>query len=200
MKRGILVTIMGITNVGKTTQMKMLEELFKQKHLKYQALKYPIYGLEPTGPRIFAYLKEGNPEGLTPDKFQLLCAENRRDFQLKLEQMLEENDIVLGEMYTGTGIAYGMCDGVPKEYLLKVNEGILEPDVSILLDGDRFLESIEAVHHFENDEVKTAFARQVHLELAKDLNWVIINANQTVEEVHQQIWNEISKHVLVVEL
>ncbi|MCX6753215.1 MAG: nucleoside 2-deoxyribosyltransferase [Candidatus Nomurabacteria bacterium] len=195
MKKGILVTIMGINNVGKTTQMNLLEKMFIEKGLKFQPLKYPIYKLEPTGPRIFACLKEGNPEGLTPIVLQTLCAENRKDFEQQMQELLLENDVVVAEMYTGTGIAYGMCEGVSKEYLLEANEGILVPDVSILLDGKRFLESVEAGHRFENDDVKSEFARQVHLELAKDLNWKVIDANQTIEEVHQQIWNEISKHL-----
>ncbi len=199
MKKALFVTIMGITNIGKTTQMLLLEKLLKEKGLKYFTLKYPIYDLEPTGPRIHRYLKAKNPENLTPAIFQSLCASNRRDFEPRLESIFTENDIVIGEMYTGTGIAYGMCDGVPKEYLLEENEGLIILDVSILLDGERFMESVEDVHHFENDKEKTDFARQVHLELAKDLNWLVINANQTIEEVHKQIVDEIFRHIKIVE-
>ena len=195
MKKGILVTIMGVTNVGKTTQMEILQKVFQEKGLKFQTLKYPIYKLETTGPKIYAFLKGGNPKNIEALEFQTLCAQNRKDFEPQLKQMLVDNDIVIAEMYTGTGIAYGMCEGLSKELLLELNEGILEPNVSILLDGKRFMESVESSHHFENDDSKTEFARQVHLELAKDLNWRIIDANQSIEEVHKQIISEIYKYL-----
>ncbi len=191
MKKGILVTIMGITNVGKTTQMNILEEVMTQKGLSFKTLKYPIYDLVPTGPRIFSFLKEGNPEKLTPKDFQDLCAQNRKDFEPKLVEMLSCNDIVVAEMYTGTGIAYGVGDGVSKNHLLKINYGILLPDVSVLLDGNRYLESREKVHRYENDDEITEKIRKIHLDLAKDFDWKIINANQPIEKVHQEIWREI---------
>jgi thymidylate kinase len=191
-EKGILVTIMGITNVGKTTQMEILERLMVKKGLKFKTLKYPIYDLVPTGPRIHSFLKGGNPENLTPKDFQELCAQNRKDFEPQLIQLLANNDIVVAEMYTGTGIAYGVGDGVPKDHLLKINYGILLPDVSVLLDGDRFLESREKVHRYENDDEITEKIRKIHLGLAKDFDWKIVNANQSVEEVHKQIWQEIS--------
>lgn len=195
MKKGILVTIMGVTNMGKTTQMEILKKVFHEKGLKFQTLKYPIYKLEPTGPKIFACLKEDNPNNMEAVELQTLCAQNRKDFEPQLKVMLLENDIIIAEMYTGTGIAYGMCEGLPKELLLEFNDGILEPDVSILLDGNRFMESVESRHHFEGDNAKTEFARQVHLELAKDLNWKVVDANQSIEEVHNQIIDEIYKYL-----
>ncbi len=173
--------------MGKTTQMGLLENYLLEKNLKFKTLKYPIYSLVPTGPRIHAFLKGNNPENLTPTQFQELCAQNRMDFQPELEKMLAENDVVIAEMYTGTGIAYGIGDGVPRDYLLKVNEGLLAPDVSILLDGTRYLESIEKTHVYENDNEKTERIRAIHLDLAKEFGWHVLNANLSRDEIHKEI-------------
>lgn len=195
-KKGNLITIMGVTNVGKTTQMDFLEKRLINNGLSFKMLKYPIYDLLPTGPRIFAVLKQGNPENLNAKELQELCAENRKDFQNKLEELLSTIDVVIAEMYTGTGIAYGIGDGVPKDFLLEINQGLLEPDVSILLDGERYMESKEAGHRFENDDEKTNFIRNIHLELADELGWTIVNANQDREIISNQIWTEIEKIIL----
>ena len=195
MKKGLLITIMGVTNMGKTTQVELLEKALLKTGFKFKTLKYPIYALKPTGPEIFAFLKEGNPKKLSPKEFQTLCAQNRKDFEQQLKQMLFENDIIVAEMYTGTGIAYGIGDGVSKNYLLTVNKGILEPDASILLDGGRYLESKETGHIYETNDVLTERIRKIHLELAKEFGWKILNANQTREEIHEQIWNEVKNRI-----
>jgi dTMP kinase len=191
MKKGILVTIMGITNMGKTTQADMLRNRLSHEGLSFQSLKYPLYNLEPTGLRISDFLRKGNPENLTPKDFQYLCAQNRKDFDIEIRKILSEHKVVIAEMYTGTGIAYGMGDGLDKNYLIEINKGILEPDVSILLDGERFLESEEQSHVYENDHDKTERIRKIHLDLAKEFNWIIINANLPREEIHEQIFQII---------
>ena len=145
--KGKLITIMGINNIGKTTQQTVLVEFLKENGHSVTALKYPVYDLVPTGPRCNAYLREGNPENLFPKEFQQLCAKNRLDFQSKLKSLLEENDFVLAEMYTGSGICFGMADGIDKNELIDMNRNLLVPDISILLDGERFLESREKNHN-----------------------------------------------------
>jgi len=192
---GKLITIMGVTNMGKTTQQKLLESRLESIGISFVSLKYPLYDLDPTGQRIHVYLKKGNPENLTPIDFQKLNVQNRFDFQERLEELVHQYQIVIAEMYVGTGIAYGIGDGIPKQDLIDWNQGLSIPDVSILLDGERFLESKEEGHIFEQDDEKTERIRKIHLELAKDFGWSIINANQSVEQVHEDILNIIKIEV-----
>lgn len=186
-KRGRLITIMGINNIGKTTQQKLLPMSFEKRGLSYVLLKYPLYDLEPTGPQCNDYLRNRNPEKLSPKDFQELCAQNRRDYQPQLQHLLENNDFIIAEMYTGSGICFGMADGVSKEELFAMNADLMEPDISILLDGERFFEAREKGHNYESNDEKMEIIRKNHLELAQDLNWVIVNANQPVEKVHAEI-------------
>ncbi len=190
---GILFALYGVNNTGKTTQQKRLEERLRAEGYKVKYLKYPLYDFEPTGPRINAYMRQGNPEGLSAQEFHELQIRNKRDFEPELERLLSENDIVLAEMYTGTGIAYGMGDGLPKEWLLAEYSPLRKADISILLDGARFLESREVGHHFEEDDEKTERTRLAHLELAKDFGWDVVNANQSIEAVHAEIYSRVKK-------
>jgi thymidylate kinase len=65
--------------------------------------------------------------------------------------------------------------------------------MAILFDGERFISGIEADHKHEQDHELTSKVRAVHLELAEVYGWPIINANQPVEEVHNQLWNMITE-------
>lgn len=185
--KGKLITLMGINNIGKTTQQTMLVEKLNESGYLVKSLKYPLYELEPTGPHCNDYLRKGNPEGLSPKEFQELCVQNRHDFQPELEKLLHEHDFILAEMYTGSGICFGMADGIPKVELIEMNDGLLVPDISILLDGERFLEAREEGHNYEKDDEKMNIIRKNHLELAEDLNWSVVSANQSVEKVHEEI-------------
>jgi thymidylate kinase len=146
-------------------------------------LKYPIYNLEPTGPRINRYLREGNPEGLTPATVQKFYSDNRRDYEPELIKMINEDKWIIAEDYVGTGIAWGMVGGAKVEDLEELNKGLLEPDLSILLDGERFLTGVEANHKHEGDGDLWPKGRQIHLDLADRYNWRKVSANQSKEEV-----------------
>lgn len=190
-KEGKLITIMGINNVGKTTQQILIQERLKNEGYSVISLKYPLYELQPTGPRCNNFLRNGNPEKLTALEFQELCAQNRFDFQEELLNLLENNDFVIAEMYTGSGIAFGMGDNISYEKLKDMNIGLIIPDTSILLDGKRFLEAREEGHNFEKDDVKMDKIREHHLFLAEELKWSIVDANQSIELVSDKIFNLI---------
>lgn len=84
MDRSKFVVVYGMNNLGKTTATKALVEYLCAQQTPARYLKYAIYEMEPTGPRINAYLRSGNPEKLTPLQFQELQVQNRRDFEPQL--------------------------------------------------------------------------------------------------------------------
>jgi thymidylate kinase len=189
-----LIALYGINNLGKTTQINMLVERCNRSSDLILAKKYPIYDLPPTGPLILEAIKKGNPKNLSPGEIQALFAKNRFDFQPELERILETTT-VFAEMYTHTGMAFGIGDGVNKELLLALNEGLRKPDISILLNGQRFKEAVEKGHRFEEDDEKTELIRKIHFEFAEEYGWQIVNANQDKQRVNDQIW-EIVKNSL----
>ena len=193
MKINNFIALYGTTNVGKTTQIEMLKEHCKKDGLRLWTQKYPVYDLVPTGPLIVEAIKHGNPKNLSAGEIQALMAKNRFDFQLELESLSATHHLVVAEMYTGTGIAYGIGDGVHKEVLLAINNGLIVPGTSILLDGKRFFESVEKGHRFEEDDAKTESIRRIHLDMAKEYGWFVVNADQTREAVHNEIWTHVSK-------
>jgi dTMP kinase len=187
--RGKFIVLYGVNNIGKTTQAKMLKEYLESKGKKVFYFKIPVYELEPTGPKINNILRS-KKQDISEEEFQLLYAQNRRDFQQTIKQKLEEGQIVIAEDYTGTGLAWGNVKGASMEYLEKINNGLIKEDISILLDGKRFIESRESVHIHEQNSDLIEKVRKKFLELAKKFNWKVIDANQSKEKVFSKVKRE----------
>ncbi len=193
MRQGLFIVIYGINNLGKTTQAKLLVERLQAAGEQVIYIKYPIYDLEPSGPIINGYLREGNPSGLSPREAQIIYVLNRTQFQPMLEKHLSEGTYVVAEDYTGTGIAWGVGAGVERDFLLRLNRHLRVEDLTFLFDGDRFSDGIESGHIHEEDDELTADVRRVHHELADELGWKGIDANGSREEIHERIWAEVAQ-------
>ncbi|MBU1131618.1 hypothetical protein KJ840_05810 [Patescibacteria group bacterium] len=187
MHEGLFIVIYGINNIGKSTQVEMLLEALEKAQLKVEHLKYPIYDLQPTGPKINEILRSGGKQNISEEELQELYAQNRRDFQPQLCKKINESVNIIAEDYIGTGLAWGLTKGASLAKLIKMNKGLVKPDIEILLDGERFLDGQEENHlHEENDEWLDK-CRQNFLKLAAKFSWETVNANQEPEEVHQGI-------------
>lgn len=190
--QGKFIVIYGINNLGKSTQAKMLVERIEGANKRAMHIKYPLYELEPSGPLINEYLRKQNPYSLSPREAQMLYAFNRTHFESTLKAYLAEGINVVAEDYTGTGLAWGKGAGVDGEFLTRMNCQLLHEDVAFLIDGNRFTESKEAGHAHESDDDLTTRVRVVHLELAKEFGWHVINANNSREEIRSAIWHIVA--------
>ena len=185
---GRFIVIYSSNNLGKSKQIELLEAVWQSMDRPYTKLKFPIYESE-TGELINRALRGVGEEKLviSEAELQVLYAENRRQFEPELLRLLEEGDVI-AEDYVGTGLAWGLTRGVPREYLDEINAGLLEPDITILLDGDRFTSGIERQHRNESagQEVWET-NRRIHQELGSELGWEVVNANQSPEKIHERI-------------
>ncbi len=194
MKEGFFIVIYGANNIGKTTQVIKLLDSLNGAGVGAQKIKYPIYDLEPTGPKINDQLRGLSGQTISEDEFQDLYIQNRIDYQPQLIRTLDEGMTVIAEDYVGTGLAWGWVKGLDVEKLIEKNKGLLKPDVEILLDGERFDVPDEKNIH-EKDDSLWLRSRRAHLELAARLGWDVVNANQEIEEVHQEILNILEKRL-----
>jgi thymidylate kinase len=190
---GKFIVLYGSNNIGKSTQTQLLQ----QRTQNSIAIKYPIYE-SPTGALISQILR--SPELIdrkyTEIEIQQLYVQDRQNYEPKLMAMLKSGTSVIAEDYIGTGIAWGMTRGLNLESLISMNEGLLQPDITILLDADyRYTESIEKTHKNENDDQLWIKNRDIYRLLAKKFNWNIINANQPQKIVSEAILNLIKNEV-----
>jgi thymidylate kinase len=190
---GKFIVLYGSNNIGKSTQTQLLQ----QRIQKSIAIKYPIYK-SPTGVLISQILR--NPELIdkkyTEIEIQQLYVQDRRNYEPELRAMIKSGTSVIAEDYIGTGIAWGMTRGLNLESLISMNEGLLQPDITILLDADyRYTESIEKTHKNENDDQLWIKNRDIYRLLGKKFSWNIIHANQPQKIVSEAILNLIKNEV-----
>lgn len=185
---GKFIVLYGTNNLGKSTQAKLLVDKLTSLGRKAKYLKYPVYDLEPSGRRLNDYLRNGNPEKLTPRQAQEIYAENRRQYEPILINNLKSGTDIVAEDYWGTGVAWGIGAGVNREFLLELNKQFNFEDLAFLLTGKRFETAVERDHLHEKDIEFTNKVEAIHRELAKEFGWKIVNANQPKEKVAAQIW------------
>ncbi|MCA9380368.1 hypothetical protein KC675_04280 [Candidatus Dojkabacteria bacterium] len=205
---GKFIVIYGANNLGKTIQTRLLTKKFIDDGENILLVKYPIYTLKPTGPKINKILRDPSEKdrNIKEYDFQKLYTQNRYDFQSTLKLLLSSGFTVLAEDYLGTGIAWGVTnsiknDGEDEKNITKLinkfenlNKGLLKPDIAILLDGERFLSGIEKKHRNE-DRGNSVWDlnRRVYKKLAERYSWKSVKANQSIESVHNDIWKIILK-------
>ena len=189
----MFIVLYGINNIGKSTQILALADKFRAAGKTVKVLKYPVYDLEPTGPRINALLRNPNTEKISGEEFQMLYIRNRLDYEPQVLSDLERYIVVLAEDYIGTGMAWGMTQGLAFKKIEELNQKYPQkkPDLEILLDGNRFLSGKEASHRNEQDDRAVEETRKNFLFLAKKFHWPIVSANQQKEEITKKLWDTI---------
>jgi len=188
--KGKFIVIYGANNLGKSTQVELLEKTLQKKGIDVLRIKYPIYDLEPTGSLINSVIREGKK--MAEDQLQQTYVQNRRDYEGTLKKTLKKGTWVIAEDYVGTGLAWGMVRGLDLSEMEKWNEGLMPADLSFVLFGDRFQNGKEAGHRNENDDVLWKTAQDMHLMLAQKYNWKKIYANQSKDAVLEEILKTIN--------
>jgi len=190
---GKLIVIYGINNIGKSTQAKKLYQSLLDKGYPAEFIKYPVYHLKPFGPMINDYLRNNNPHNLSPRAFQLIHLLNKFHYQEELKKKLASGAIIIAEDYRATSISWGVGAGVNEEFLTSTNTVLLDEDIVFLLDGERFLDGIEKGHTHEENHALFSGVRSTLLKLASEKNWIMVNANRDIEEIHQEMLSKVEE-------
>lgn len=190
---GLFIVLYGINNLGKSTQAKLLVERLNDEGIPAEYLKYPIYDLAPTGPALNCYLREGNPDNLTPKEAQTLYTQNRIDFEPALKEKLASGKTIVAEDYVGTGLAWGIGAGVDEAYLREINKDLLKEDMAFLFEGERFRDATEAGHKHETDDTLTKKVKDIHARLGKKFDWIPVNANDSIKHIHTALLKRVKK-------
>jgi dTMP kinase len=193
-EKGKFIAIYGINGIGKTTQVELLVEYLKKQGKNVSRLKYPIYDLEPEGPFIYKYLRD--PEfrkanELSTHELQKKYADNRSRYEAELIKRIENGEWIVAEDYIGTGIAWGLTWGGDLEYLEEINKNLLKEDLSILMNGNRFLTAVEKDHRNEMETERIAICKNFHKLLSEKYGWKEVSANQEIEKVQAEIIKQV---------
>ncbi|MBI4411322.1 MAG: dTMP kinase [Deltaproteobacteria bacterium] len=206
----LFITFEGIEGSGKTTQIKILDDILKLRGFETVLTREP--GGTVIGDQIRKILLDSENTGMTPLCELLLYAAGRsQHVERIIEPALKAKKIVLCDRFADATTAYqGFGRGFPVELIDIINRlavGKLKPKLTFLMDcapeiglkraRERIalLEKTLSEDRFENEAL--AFHEKVRegyltIARAEPERVIVIDVNQDVEAVHQ----EIVKHVL----
>jgi len=193
MKKGLFITIYGINNIGKSTHSKRLVKSLTEHGYKAVYVKYPIYDLEPTGPAINKVLRTNGEQQISEQELQSLFMQNRKDYEPKIREMLEDGFIVVAEDYVGTGVAWGTAKGLEQEWVEKLNDGLLKEDFSILMVGQRSMFAKEKEHIHEADDNLVNRVGIILQSMAKKNGWHQVEVQEMIADTAVLMWKEVEE-------
>lgn len=141
-----LFVIEGIDGSGKSTQIKLLRDYFRDRGLKSEYLHFPRTGAPFFGELVARFLRGefGSLSEVDPYLVAMLYAGDRHDAATMIKGWLGERKIVLLDRYTYSNIAYQCAKIAEKDLQDKLMRWILKlefehfaipkPDLNIFLD------------------------------------------------------------------
>ena len=191
--KGCFIVFEGIDGGGKSTQIKMLSEYFKNGGYEVEL------NMEPTqasiGNLLWTYMRSKD-RSFTPETEALLFAADRIEHGKVIMKALEEGKIIISDRYIHSSLAYQGAAGVDVKWMKSLNKHALKPDLVILLDIDPD-KSLERV----SDRSRTVFeeseylkkVRAEYLRYAEAGELEIVDATQPIEDVHAEILEHIKQ-------
>ncbi len=191
-QRGVFIAIEGIDAVGKKTQTSILRAWLGSKGLTARTLSFPAYETA-IGKEIKKFL--AGTVNYPQEVRAMLYAANRWEKKPELEDILSKNDAVIVNRYTGSNLAYGMSNGLELEWLLHLEVGLPQPDLTLVLDapparlvprrGDR-------KDSYEKNISLQEKARNAYLQLAQRFGWAVVDAAGGIEETGRGVASVVS--------
>ena len=134
--KGTFITFEGCEGVGKSRQIKLLEEYLQKNNVKYYLTREP--GGTPVSEQIRNVILDGKNVSMTDECEALLYAAARVQLLKEVvKPRLERGELVLCDRYVDSSLAYqGYARGLGAEFVEKINDYAVKnfmPDYTIFL-------------------------------------------------------------------
>jgi dTMP kinase len=128
---GKFIVFEGLDGSGQSTQAELLRDFLVKKGYQVVLTKEPTLDSE-AGKKIRKILDKKSK--IEPQKLQELFAQDRREhLENLIIPALKEGKIVISDRYFFSSFAYGASSGVDLDWLIKINDEFLLPDLTFLL-------------------------------------------------------------------
>lgn len=215
-----LVAIEGIDAAGKATQSKMLARALDKAggtdvlRPYARVFSFPHYS-SSTGQLLRQHLTgEWNCVGsISTDGWQreaqekremllrqALMTVNRYEQQSIIRYNLQHTHVILDRWWMSS-LAYGVAEGLDRDWIVEVSRELLQPDLWVLIDIPPTLGAARRPPR-DNNEKNTDKLEKVRgvyiseftaLSVGRSNRAVIINGDQSADDVHKEIMNAVSR-------
>lgn len=185
-KKGAFICIEGLDGCGKTTQAKMLAKKLEKSHKA-------VYTTEPSRGKIGTFIRNrclyGEKRLSTVVEALLFAADRVEHVENEVLPALREGRLVISDRYVYSSLAYQGAADLSIEWIEKVNEHALKPDLAVFIDVDpkivmRRLKPKRSV--MENMETLQK-VRDVYLKFVAKGELVRLDGNRAEDEVAEAL-------------
>jgi len=185
--RGFFICVEGLDGCGKTTQTKLLVRRLRRK--RYDA----IYTAEPSRGKIGKFIKRhclhGEKRVSSIIEALLFAADRFEHVEDVIVPAIGKGKIVVSDRYVYSSLAYQGAAGLDLEWIEKVNEHAVHPDLAFFIDVKpeivvKRLKPKKSV--MENLQTQQK-VREVYMKFVENGELVKIDGNGSVQEVAESI-------------
>jgi len=178
----------GIDGAGKCIQIQLLNEWLENNGLEVETM------VEPTDSEVGKLIRRilQRPDATTDRVQKTLGLLFAADRMLIMDKLEDEKKVIISDRSFISSLAYQE----PAEWIEVLNKYAKKPDLLILLDLDvkTSVARTSGEDTFENEEFLTN-VKANYLEIAKNFNCEIINANNGVNKVSSDIKKAVAPYV-----
>ena len=191
-KKGAFICIEGLDGCGKTTQAKLLAKKLRKSH-------NAVYTAEPSRGKIGTYIRKSYLYGekrLSSVLEALLFAADRIEHvENEVIPALNEGRLVISDRYVYSSLAYQGAAGLSLEWIDKVNEHALKPDLAVFIDVDleTVMDRLKAKKSVMENTETLKKVRDVYLKFVAKGELVRIDGNRGKAEVAEALANVVLK-------
>ena len=180
--KGVFVCVEGLDGCGKTTQAKLL---VRRLNRNYDA----VYTAEPSSGKIGRFIKKhcllGEKRSSGVVEALLFAADRFEHVENIVLPAMQKGKIVVSDRYVYSSLAYQGATGLDLEWIWKINEHAIPPDLAIFIDVRpetvvRRLKLKKSV--MENLETQRK-VREVYVEFVEKGELVRVDGNKSQKEV-----------------
>ncbi|MEM2107777.1 MAG: dTMP kinase [Candidatus Bathyarchaeia archaeon] len=191
-KRGAFICLEGLDGSGKTTQAKMLAEKLKAD---YNA----VYTAEPSHGKIGAFIRKhylyGEKRLSSAIEALLFAADRMEHVETEILPALQQGRLVISDRYLYSSIAYQGAAGLSIEWIEKINEYALKPDLAVFIDVDpkvamkRLKPNKSVMENFETQQK----VREIYLKFVEKGILIRVNGNQPKNTVARELYAVVKR-------
>jgi dTMP kinase len=201
MQRAFFLTFEGIDGCGKSTQADRLKRALTERLFAVTHTFEP--GGTMLGRKLRTILVHDEINLSLFSEVLLFAADRRQDIDEIISPALERGDIVIGERFADSSVAYqGVAGKVGKERVERLMDIVtsgLVPDLTLLLDVDPRI-SLARKTDLDRIEQRGSFldaVRQAYLDMAmsQPKRWVVIDAARPADDVFSDVLGAVLKRL-----
>jgi dTMP kinase len=184
--KGFFICLEGLDGCGKTTQAKLL---VKNLRKKYNA----VYTAEPSRGKIGTFIKKyclhGKKRVSSVVEALLFAADRFEHVENTIRPALKMGKIVVSDRYVYSSLAYQGATGLSLEWIKRINEHAIRPDLAIFIDVEprTVVKRLKRKKSVMEDLETQCKVRQVYMKFVENGELVIVDGNKSVKEVADEI-------------